>query len=124
MANIEENHQCASRRERKRRRQDSWPEDTWVCTERQSSSTSDNERHITADKADSMAKDSVSGARGLAERGEEQEIRGRSERWKHKWVAAHNRQQRKHANRDKAIHEHVCGPDKSRGEVQQQPVKP
>ena len=38
---------------------------------------------------------------------EEQEIRGGPERREHKWIAANERQQRKHSDRDKAVHKHI-----------------
>jgi hypothetical protein len=54
-----------------------------------------------------MAENRVSGAGRFGQRGKEQEIRGWPERWKHKWIAAHERQQGKNSNCDEAIYEHI-----------------
>ena len=122
MANIEKNHESAGGRERKSRSQYSWPEDTGVHPERHHARACDDERYIAADETDSVADNCISRTGRFGERRKEKEIRGGSERWKHKWIAAHERQQSKHSDGDESIHKHVDGPHESRREVMEQPM--
>jgi hypothetical protein len=64
-------------------------------------------RRVTANEPDSVAENRASRAGSFGKRGKEQEIGGRPEGWKHKWISAHERQQGKNSNYDEAIYKHI-----------------
>src|SRR5581483_1138034 len=93
-------------------------------TERLCAGTGNCERRVTTEKAYCMPDDRIPRARGFRHWGKKQKIRSGTERGKNEWIPAHQSQNRKHANRDKTIHEHISRAHQPMREAIQQPNQP
>ena len=76
---------------------------------------------IATDEPDSVPQDGIARAGGFRQRGKEEEIRGRTERWKNKWAAGYKRQQGEQCDGDEAVDADINRPHQAGRKVPQEP---
>ena len=100
---------------------------TWTAAclaERRSVGRSgDRKGSVAADQSNGVSQNGIARTRGFGQRGKEEEIRGWTERRKHKWAARNKGQQREQPDGDEAIDADVDGPYQAQRKVVQQPLQ-